>query len=334
MTALSMARVAEALGAAGETIEAIQTLALLAVAAVKAGLAEAGPADVEAAATVGTVAGLEAVWAVAADGALLTTAVSRVARCAVAQPRLAVAAASVVAPALPLTAGAEAPFWAADGADGTHPSRRAHTGVGARGVADAPVLAGAGILTLESYSVIEARELAVWSSESLGAETSPRHPVTVGPVLAVATQQASGAVGTWGTEFLAQGTPVARWAEAGAVQGVAGATVQAFAGLLTVRPPEQAAAGAGTVGAPPSFLALAPIQSHTPPVDALSGTTRDTELSALIVALAAAIPHSIIHLYPLSVGCLVEDPLLSAGLGKGPHPITGLLEDLGEGLRI
>lgn len=36
-----------------------------------------------------------------------------------AQPRLAVAAASVVAPALPLTAGAEAPFWAADGADGT-----------------------------------------------------------------------------------------------------------------------------------------------------------------------------------------------------------------------
>lgn len=69
-----MARVAEALGAAGETVEAIQTLALLAVAAVKAGLTEAGPADVEAAATVGTVAGLEAVWAVAADGALLTTA--------------------------------------------------------------------------------------------------------------------------------------------------------------------------------------------------------------------------------------------------------------------
>lgn len=316
-----MLGVTEAAALTLDAVEAGKTAGLLAAAALKASLAQARTIHVEALSPVGTVTALLAVLPVPPHRAPLPALLSGEAGRTPALPPQGITATPVVAAALPLAAGAEAPGGARYGADVPHPSMGADAGAGAGGVADTPILAGA---VGAARCPLGAQHLTEWASKSWGAEAGTSGGVAGGPVVAWAVQAAVGAVGAGRAGLVAQWGGEARGAGTDPTQGIAGGPVVAVTVVLAVLAPQTLITRAGAVVSPPARLTLATLRGHAPPVDALLGAARDAGVPALIVAQAALVAPAVVGAHRLSVLRAVHDPLLRAGLWQSWCPSAGL----------
>lgn len=294
-----------------DAIEAGKAAGLLTAAALKASLAQACTIHMEALSPIGTVTALLAVLPVPPHWASLPALLSSVARCTLALPPKGVTDAPVVAATLPQAAGTKAPGGARYRADVPHPSMGANAGAGAGGVADTSILAGA---VSVARCPLGAQHLTEWASISWGAEAGTSGGVAGGPMVAWAVQEAVRAVEARWTRLVAQWGGEARGAGTDPIQGITGGSMVAVTAALTVLAPRMLITFTGAVMSPPTWLTLATLRGHTPPMDTLLGATWDTGVPALIVTQAALVAPAVVSAHCLSVLCAIHNPLLRAGL--------------------